>query len=280
MNESMPGRPRNMSFRDTRFYDPYTDEGSCLDADSIAVPRIHECGMIVANRSWDYRRVCSPFWRAYFNLEPGAAIKVNGSLCRLRPGHLVIIPQEVSYDCICTREARHFWVHFSLDVKTPPTAHFDLKLDPIAKMIWYRLALETQKKSALRILRYMCLAALVDTLGRLDMAEMPGAGTPFHDLLRWFDAHMANPPLLDVMAARVGLGRRTFIRWFRVQTGSTPALYMKRRRIREACRLLRFGTASVEQIAEMTGFANRHHFTRIFSAETGCGPSAFRKGHM
>lgn len=276
----MSGSPKDVSIRDTRFYDPYTGEGVLLDAESMPVPRIHECGTVVVDRFWNYRKVCSPFWRAYFNLGSGATIKVNGVLCPLRPGHLVIIPQEVSYDCICSGEVEHFWIHFSLEVENPPTVHFDLGLDTIASKVWRRLAVQAgnRKSATLRVLHSMCLSALVDALGRIDRTEVPGGGVPLRDLLLWFDAHMANPPSLDDMAARLGMGRRTFLRWFRAHTGSTPALFMKRRRIREACRLLRFGTASVEQIAETTGFANRHHFTRVFSAETGGGPSAFRKG--
>lgn len=275
----MSGSPRNVSLRDARFHDPHTGEGLLLDTEPVAIPRIHECGTIVADKSWSYRKVCSPFWRAYSNLDPGAAIKVNGVLYPLKPGHLLIIPQAVGYDCTCHGRARHFWIHFSLEVETPPTAHFDLKLDSAGRKTWRRLALTAGRGIApLKTLRSMCLAALVDALGQVDIPAPSNADASFFDLLRWFDSHMAEPPSLDEMAFRVGMGRRTFIRWFRSRTSSTPASYMTRRRIFEACRMLRFGTASVEQIAEMTGFANRHHFTRAFSAETGCGPSSFRKG--
>ncbi|MGH7944675.1 MAG: helix-turn-helix domain-containing protein [Opitutaceae bacterium] len=36
---------------------------------------------------------------------------------------------------------------------------------------------------------------------------------------------------------------------------------------------------SVEEIAAATGFANRHHFTRVFAATTGTDPGAYRKWH-
>lgn len=276
----MSGSPNDVSFRDTRFYAPYTGEGFLLDTASVTMPRLHECGTIIADPSWNYRKVCSPFWHAYFNLEPGAAVRINGALCPLRPGHLVIIPQEVSYDCICTRNVRHLWVHFSLELENPPNMPIDLKLEPIARKLWDRVVLEIKKKQkpALPSVHYMCLAALLDALRHMGSAQISEVSASLRSLLQWFDTHMTNPPSLEEMAARSGMGRRTFIRWFYSQTGSTPASYMRRRRIREACRLLRFSSASIEQIAEMTGFANRHHFTRIFSTETGNSPSAFRKG--
>ena len=91
----------------------------------------------------------------------------------------------------------------------------------------------------------------------------------------WTDA----PPSLEEMAAHAGMSRRSFLRWFASETGSTPVAYLRHSRIRDACRLLRFGTGSVEEIAEATGFANRHHFTRAFTAETGMGPAAFRRAN-
>ena len=37
--------------------------------------------------------------------------------------------------------------------------------------------------------------------------------------------------------------------------------------------------ARVEAIAARMGFANRHHFTRVFSALMGIAPGAYRKRH-
>ena len=69
-----------------------------------------------------------------------------------------------------------------------------------------------------------------------------------------------------------------FIRWFKARTGRTPAAFVTERRVREACRRLAFGEESIEQVAEATGFANRHHFSRVFKQHAGCGPAEFRRG--
>lgn len=110
---------------------------------------------------------------------------------------------------------RHLWIHFSLDAENPPDTSFDFMLDPIARQVWERLALETLKNgaSAPRALRHQCFAELVDTLGRFDMTGAPGPAASLRE-------------------------------WFFGQTGTTPASY-----------------------------------TRRFSAEAGCGRSAFRGGN-
>jgi len=75
----------------------------------------------------------------------------------------------------------------------------------------------------------------------------------------------------------VNLNTDAFVRWFRTEMGLTPAVYIAGRRIREACRRLGFTDASIEEIADLVGFADRHHFSRVFKTHLGCGPSAFRK---
>jgi transcriptional regulator GlxA family with amidase domain len=83
----------------------------------------------------------------------------------------------------------------------------------------------------------------------------------------WMESGIRTPPSLDEMAAHAAMSRRSFLRWFPSETGETPVAYLRRLRIREACRLLRFGNQSVDEIAEATGFANRYHFTRALHAQ-------------
>ena len=277
---SVSGSPKSVSDRDKRFFDPHTRGGILLEGGEVSVPRIHECGVTTLDPSWSFFDVCSPFWRAYYNLGAGAAVRTNGRLRLLRPGHVVIIPQEVRYDCIPGGDVRHFWIHFSMEVDDPPAEPLDLELSSLGRRIWNGLARDagSSGKVKLKRLHSSCLAALIDVLGMVHESEVSSTSRPLRELFVWFDANMQASPSLDELAARAGMGRRSFIRWFRNQTGSTPILFLTRRRIREACRLLRFGSDSIEQIAEATGFASRHHFTRVFSSETGCGPAQFRKG--
>ncbi len=44
-----------------------------------------------------------------------------------------------------------------------------------------------------------------------------------------------------------------------------------------ACRMLKFSSATIEEISEKLGFANRSHFSRVFQNQMGSGPASFRK---
>ena len=49
--------------------------------------------------------------------------------------------------------------------------------------------------------------------------------------------------------------------------------------MREAARLLVQGDATLEAIAERTGFPNRAYFSRVFKQVTAESPAAFRRRH-
>jgi hypothetical protein len=86
-----------------------------LDGATVPAPHIHECGVTIMDESWNYRGVCSPFWRAYYNPDPGASVRSGGRYLPLRPDQVLVLPEEARYDCIPQAGARHLWIHFSLE---------------------------------------------------------------------------------------------------------------------------------------------------------------------
>jgi len=57
----------------------------------------------------------------------------------------------------------------------------------------------------------------------------------------------------------------------------TPAKYVQERRVAAATEKLVFSEATIDQIAEETGFANRFHFSRVFTQIMSVGPGTYRK---
>ena len=52
--------------------------------------------------------------------------------------------------------------------------------------------------------------------------------------------------------------------------------YLKSVRIKNAQLLLRDGSRSMSDIAELVGFANQNYFTKVFKKDTGMTPSQYR----
>jgi AraC family transcriptional regulator, arabinose operon regulatory protein len=238
---------------------------------------------MVLDEAWNFSRVRSPFWRIYFNLEPGASVSAQGRRWTLGPDRLLILPADVTFDCVGQPGVRHLWVHFDL----PGSADFSTRLSPVTVKlpsaeveIWSRLhaQVRAERGAGLSRLRHACAGAVWLALSQIDILDRAPCSPRLRRLLSWLDARLGRPPTLGAMAAATSLGSRAFSRWFVRETGRTPVDFLTDRRIREACRRLRFTDDSIEQIASITGFANRHHFSRVFRQRTQHAPAEYRRG--
>ncbi|MFZ4778358.1 MAG: helix-turn-helix domain-containing protein [Terrimicrobiaceae bacterium] len=262
-----------------RYFDPHTGIGVQMDGMELPSLRIHECGATVLGMSWNHHGVRSPFWRAYFNPDAGASVRVEGKWLALGPSRLVIVPEDTLFDCKCQKSARHFWMHFSYPLAGDPPPVWSGKLKASERALWHSLYELTNKKSSSHRLRHACAGALMQEFGKMEESLPPARSEKLRRIHAWMENGICTPPSLEEMATHAGMSRRSFLRWFSNETGETPVAYLRRIRIREACRLLRFGIRSVDEIAEATGFADRYHFTRAFTAVTGMGPAAFRRAN-
>ncbi len=78
------------------------------------------------------------------------------------------------------------------------------------------------------------------------------------------------------LAAAAGLRTETVCRLFRRFLDTTPGAYLRTRRMRLAAERLRAPDARVKEVAAELGFADAFHFSRVFKAEMGVGPRAWK----
>lgn len=90
------------------------------------------------------------------------------------------------------------------------------------------------------------------------------------------NAHLADPPSLEALAAAVGLSPFHFARVFRRATGLPPHSWLMQRRVERARALLKSGCTPLA-VAMQLGFADQSHLTRQFKQTYGIGPGAYRK---
>nr|WP_276316179.1 AraC family transcriptional regulator [Paenibacillus lignilyticus] len=79
------------------------------------------------------------------------------------------------------------------------------------------------------------------------------------------------------MAQAVQVSESHFYKLFQEQFGQSPAAYMERVRIEQACELLLNSGLSIIEIAHELGFKTSQHFTNVFRKVTGCPPSEWRR---
>ncbi|MBR1283164.1 helix-turn-helix domain-containing protein [Bradyrhizobium sp. AUGA SZCCT0177] len=110
----------------------------------------------------------------------------------------------------------------------------------------------------------------------------PGAdakGLAPHQLQRvieYLNAHLPGRVELARLAELAGLSQSQFSRAFKASTGMAPYRWQLDARIRRAQALLIDTSASLDDVAEATGFADAVHFGRTFRKLTGATPAAWR----
>lgn len=245
--------------------------------------QLHECGYLADAGGWNYDGLCSPFWRLYYNGTKGACVEVRGRRVALLPDQLFLIPENVGFNARGAAGVPHLWVHFSppLTLNLVP----DLLCVPlnaplaanVAELRDLLLARVDLQESGRRRLFHAALAVLHCWFSGAALPMRPPLPPSLSLLLESIERSLPGDLANPVLAGQVRMSIEGFIRWFKEMMGTTPARYVARRRIREACRLLSFTERSIDEIAESVGFANRHHFSRVFLHYTERSPALFRR---
>ena len=96
-------------------------------------------------------------------------------------------------------------------------------------------------------------------------------------LLDWVRQNLAEEHSVDSLAARACLSPRTFARHFQDLVGTSPHRWLTRERIFRAQELLETTTASVERVAEESGFGSAQVLRLHFRRHIGTTPIGYRK---
>ena len=96
-------------------------------------------------------------------------------------------------------------------------------------------------------------------------------------LLERMRAEPARETTIAALAQTAGMSRRTFLRRFKANTGSTPGAWLATVRIARARELLKSSTGAIEEVAAAAGFGSaatlRHHFRK----QVKVSPAAYRR---
>jgi AraC-like DNA-binding protein len=231
--------------------------------------------------TWDSPDHCAPFWRLYWHNRRGAEIRVGGETVAIRPGHLVLIPPNTHFSSTLHKPVRQLFLHFLVEpaLRAQPDRVFQLRANAEQTACCRRIVRElradpTNLRSSLfaQVLVSLALAELprdewAPRFGDARITQAVGA------IAKAYPGRLANA----VLARRARMHPSAFIRLFRQNTGHTPLAHLMKLRLEEACTLLHYEESSLDEIAEKTGFGDRHYLTRVFSRDMNCTPARYRK---
>ena len=93
----------------------------------------------------------------------------------------------------------------------------------------------------------------------------------------WLEEHFNEGFTVDQLAAKAGMGRRTFERRFRNATGESPRRYLQRIRVERAKQLLEESGKTFDEITYMVGYEDSSTFSRVFKKNTGLSPILYKR---
>ncbi|MGN8198078.1 helix-turn-helix domain-containing protein [Salinisphaera sp. RV14] len=208
---------------------------------------------------WRWRQTESPGLVCRFHLSPhlleqAASLHLDRAVHRVRLEHRMNIE-----DALLTEVA------------------FELRDE--LQQIGDRARSSRYSRALINTFAYRVIKAYADSAG---IDSLP-AGSRLTDsrkarLEAFIDRHLDQPLTIDDLCREVWLSKYHFCRLFKATYGETPRKFVQRRRIDEACRLLRETERPVTDIALTTGWSGNSGFSRCFKSHTGVTPSEYRRG--
>jgi AraC family transcriptional regulator len=95
----------------------------------------------------------------------------------------------------------------------------------------------------------------------------------------YMNAHLAGDPSIAEVANECKLSSSYFARAFKQTTGVPPYRWLTKQRVERAKELLRDPGRQLVDIAQLCGFVDQSHFSRIFSRSEGHSPGRWRRLH-
>src|SRR5699024_7812445 len=100
---------------------------------------------------------------------------------------------------------------------------------------------------------------------------------PIAKILAWALNRLDEPLSVDRLARQAHMSSRSFVRRFRTSTGTTPASWIRSRRLDEARRLLETTDRPIDRIAADCGFGSATPLRQTFAEAFRTTPSDYRR---
>ena len=98
-------------------------------------------------------------------------------------------------------------------------------------------------------------------------------------VLHCIETRLAEPILLQELAAEIHMSPFHFARMFKLSTGHSPHAYLTVQRMERAKRLLADSPLSLAEVANRIGYQTQAHFTGVFHRQVGTTPKVYRDRH-
>ena len=155
-------------------------------------------------------------------------------------------------------------------------ASVDLSLYLVEKFCGHEIALKCAKSLLLSMPRGRQSGYAVVPLSR------PHSDDKIRETEEYLRQHFDRDVSIDLLAERIGMGPRNFIRRFKAATGRLPGAYTQMLRVSAAKEMLERGAASIQTVCSKVGYDDVAFFRSLFKRHAGMTPAEYRSrfAHM
>lgn len=265
------------------YQSPFTGEG--LNLQELTSPGLDirpvplSAGQYPKRRPWCFERVFSPFCRLYFARHNDMVVQLAHRAYRVPTNGFLLIPLELHFRCFTEGSAAHLWVHFQLIPAWLPAFSEPVPLagTPVTRGLQRQLEHDINGNAPLHQIVHRAKALLHALFSERSLPDQNPVPHKLHKALAILHNHLEKPLTVSDMARKAGYSPEYLAQLFRRHLQASPAALLRKARVREAARRLAYTDLTIEAIADDLCFANRHHFSRIFSRQMNESPARFRK---
>ncbi len=231
---------------------------------------------------WKFNNLSAPYWRLYWNRNTGGDVSLDGIHTPLTPEIMVLIPPNTPFHSYNSRVIEHLYIHFIAPppYTTLPPSIFVIRLDPatqqrageLFQMRLNNLVVDNRSTMLAFSLIHWALSHVPESLLTIEVLQPRLLAA-----IRLIEGSPDRPPSNTALAKALKMNTNAFIRLFKREIGISPQAYSLKHRIEQACLLLHNSTTGIKEIAQLTGFCDRYHFTRAFTRLRGISPAEFRR---
>ncbi|MDD4921455.1 MAG: AraC family transcriptional regulator [Bacteroidales bacterium] len=266
-------------------------------------------GYAIHEADWNWKNICSPFFRIYLVVKGSACVTINGKDHILTPGRLYFIPPFTLHSDSCDSHFSLFYLHVyenhvqDISIFEQMSFPFEVNASAFEHQLFQRLldinpdkglAFYDPKSYESSDNLYHCIAetskkdfpTLIETKGiilqifsRFLSQSQKIAVTQDSRILKaigYIHKNMEKNITIHELASLCRLSEDHFIRLFKQEIKITPINYINHKKIETAQLMMVIQKQPIKDIACSLSFENITYFNRLFKNMVGTTPTQYR----